>query len=651
MPMQALLNKDQQLKTNWLDLAIKAIVNTRVTVLGDYCLDAYWTVEPNESELSLETGLPLRRVSAQRYSPGGAGNVVANLKALGAAEVRSVGLLGEDIFGTELIRLLKVSGIRTDGLLQTGDYWQTPLYAKPLWNGQELNRFDFGVVNRLSASQAARLLAALDEAVTHSNAVVINQQLAASYLTPGMIAGINEIIARHSNVLFLIDSRNHAGAFTGAVLKLNAHEAARLTGKNHPLNRVIYRDEARADALAISSRTGRPVFITRGAQGMIVADAGEVQEVPGIQIIGKTDPVGAGDTVVAALAAMLGCSEDVEMAARLANLAASITVRKLHTTGTATPAELREIGPNADYVFEPELAESPRLAHFLPDTEIEVIREKPATTIRHAIFDHDGTLSTLRQGWEKIMEPMMLQAILGERLKTISADIFHRIEADVRAFIDKTTGIQTLAQMKGMIGLIREYGYIPEAQMLDEHGYKAIYNRDLLKMVNLRVHKIERGELEPGDFEIKGARQFIEKLHAAGVKLYLASGTDEADVKAEADVMGYAHLFSGGIHGAVGDLKVEAKRVVVERIIQDGGIGGAELLVVGDGPVELREGGRHSAFRLGVASNELCRHGLDLIKRSRLIRAGADLVIPDFSQMDRLLPLLGLQNDSTQIKR
>src|SRR5208283_3965944 len=105
--------------------------------------------------------------------------------------------------------------------------------------------------------------------------------------------------------------------------------------------------------------------------------------------------------VVAALAAMLGCSDDVETAARLANLAASVTVRKIHTTGTATPAELREIGSNADYVFEPELAESPRFARFLPDSEIEVIREKPVFTIRHAIFDHDGTLSTLRQGWEK----------------------------------------------------------------------------------------------------------------------------------------------------------------------------------------------------------------------------------------------------------
>jgi len=160
----------------WLETALPAIGRARVTVLGDYCLDGYWTVVPDESESSIETGLPVRRVSAQRYSPGGAGNVAANLKALGVAEVRSVGLLGEDFFGTELIRLLQTAGIRTDGLLRTGDSWQTPLYAKPHWDGKELNRFDFGVANCLSAAQAERLLAALDEATASSTAVVINQR-------------------------------------------------------------------------------------------------------------------------------------------------------------------------------------------------------------------------------------------------------------------------------------------------------------------------------------------------------------------------------------------------------------------------------------------------------------------------------------------
>jgi hypothetical protein len=67
------------------------------------------------------------------------------------------------------------------------------------------------------------------------------------------------------------------------------------------------------------------------------------------------------------------------------------------------------------------------------------------------------------------------------------------------------------------------------------------------------------------------------------------------------------------------------------------------LAVSGDGPVELREGSKRGAFCLGIASNELCRYGLDLTKRSRLIRAGADIVVPDFSQYRQILPLLGVQ--------
>jgi phosphoglycolate phosphatase-like HAD superfamily hydrolase len=161
-------------------------------------------------------------------------------------------------------------------------------------------------------------------------------------------------------------------------------------------------------------------------------------------------------------------------------------------------------------------------------------------------------------------------------------------------------------------------------------------------MVKGRVEKLERGELDASDYEIKGARKFLETLHGRGVTLYLASGTDEADVKAEAAVMGYAHLFKGGIHGAVGDLKVEAKRVVLERIINSGHLSGEDMVVVGDGPVELREGRKRGAFCLGVASNELVRYGLDLTKRARLIRAGADIIVPDFSQTDRILPFLGI---------
>ena len=179
--------------------------------------------------------------------------------------------------------------------------------------------------------------------------------------------------------------------------------------------------------------------------------------------------------------------------------------------------------------------------------------------------------------------------------------------------------------------------------MLDEKGYKAIFNEELLELVHARQAQLACGDLTPADWQIKNALPFLERLHAAGVKLYLASGTDEDDVIAEARAMGYARLFTGGIHGSVGDLKVEAKRVVLERIIRVGALGGDELIVFGDGPVEIREGRRRGAFTVGVASDEIRRHGLDLRKRTRLIRAGADIVVPDFSQLEALWAYLNLK--------
>lgn len=634
------VNAPQQ---DWLERAIGFLSASRVTVVGDFCLDAYWLIDTDESELSLETGLPVRHVREQRYSPGGAGNVAANLTALGVVDVRAVGAIGHDLFGEELVRQLIARGVKTEGLLKLDAPWQTSVYAKPYMGSEELNRMDIGSFNHFPEAQLEAVLSLLDHAAASSDVVILNQQLPGSFFTPQSIRQINTLIEHYRKVTFVVDSRNWAGHFENAVLKVNAHEAARLLGQERALNEIISRAETIEFAQQLTRRTSRPVFLTRGENGIIVVDGDNIAEVPGIQVLGKTDSVGAGDTVVAAIAAVLGGGGDVTTAAQLANLAASITVRKVLTTGTVTVPELREVGPTPDYIYETELAATPRNAQYVPGTEIEIIRERTSPMrVKHAIFDHDGTISVLRQGWEKIMEPMMMKAILGDKAATVSESFYNKVKEESRTFIDKTTGIQTLVQMKGLVALVREYGCVPESEILDEHGYKARYNEALLEMIKGRVQKIERGELDPYDYEVKGARKFLQTLHDAGVKLYLASGTDEADVKAEAAVMGYANLFEGRIHGAVGDIKVEAKRIVLERIINSGHITGDNLAVIGDGPVELREGRKRGAFCLGIASNELIRYGLDLTKRSRLIRAGADLIIPDYSQMDRLLPFLGL---------
>lgn len=622
----------------WLGRLLEQLPGARVAVFGDLCLDAYWLLAEEPGETSLETGLPARRVATQRYSPGGAGNVAANLTALGAGRVEVIGQVGADLFGDELVRQFALRGLPTSSVLRGPPDWQTLVYAKPFQGLAELNRLDFGGGNRFSAATVQPLLVHLEAAAESCPVVVINQQVPGGWAA-GIVHALNALIARHPRTLFIVDSRDHAGAFPAAALKLNIREAALLLGE--PTSELTTDDALRL-AATLARRQQRPVLVTRGEDGLALSTLEEEFDVPGIELPGAADPVGAGDAALAAFAAAMSVGVPAFEAAMFANHAAAITTRQLQTTGTASPAQLRAVGPTPDYVHRPRLAAQLRLAQYQPGTNIELVtgRRPPAARIRHAIFDHDGTISTLRQGWEGIMEPMMLKAILGPRASECDDVTFARLTSIVRAFIDRTTGIQTLAQMKGLVDLVREHGFVAPADILDEHQYKAIFNEELLALVHARQTQLSRGELASGDWQIKNALPLLQRLHAAGVKLYLASGTDEADVIAEAKALGYAHLFAG-IHGSVGDLKVEAKRVVLERIIKVGGLGGDELVVFGDGPVEIREGRRRGAFTVGLASDEVRRHGLDPRKRTRLVRAGADIIVPDFSQLDTLWSYLG----------
>jgi phosphoglycolate phosphatase-like HAD superfamily hydrolase len=359
-------------------------------------------------------------------------------------------------------------------------------------------------------------------------------------------------------------------------------------------------------------------------------------------IMARTDTVGAGDSYLAGASAALAAGYTLETAGEFGSFVAGVTVQKLFQTGTASPEEILSIGSDPDYIYNPELAEDSRQAKYHDRSEIEVINKWPDNlNIRYAIFDNDGTVSTLREGWEKIMAPMMVKAILGPAFMEADESTLKKVSSRVDELIDKTTGVQTLMQMKMLAGLIMEFGFVPEDQILDEYGYKEIYNNDLMQMVRQREEKLRNGELLPGDLTIKNAIPFIKTLYDRGIKLYLTSGTDEEDVRHEANVLGYDHFFEDRIYGSVGDINKEAKRIVLDRILDSIGESEAGSIVTfGDGPVEIRETRKRGGNTVGIASNELRRYGLNQAKRTRLIKAGADIVVPDFSQSGILLELL-----------
>jgi beta-phosphoglucomutase-like phosphatase (HAD superfamily) len=243
-----------------------------------------------------------------------------------------------------------------------------------------------------------------------------------------------------------------------------------------------------------------------------------------------------------------------------------------------------------------------------------------------------------------------MHAIMGRQYKTAGYELYKRIQSAVRQFIEQSTGIQTIAQMDALVGMIADFNLVDLAERLDAWGYKQVYNDSLMEMVNDRLRRLDRGELAASDFIMKGAIEFLHALRAAGVKLYLVSGTDEADTIREASILGYAGLFDGGIYGAKPASRADTKEGIIRALLDE--VAGTtdpvtsrmshNCLVTGDGPVEIRLGRKYGALPLGVASNEERRFGLNSVKRKRLIRAGASLVIPDFSQYQKLATFLHL---------
>lgn len=252
--------------------------------------------------------------------------------------------------------------------------------------------------------------------------------------------------------------------------------------------------------------------------------------------------------------------------------------------------------------------------------------------VRHALFDFDGTLSLLRQGWEEVMIPMMVEAICGEQAPE------PELEAEVRDYVDRSTGILTIRQMEWLVEAVRRHhttGSVGTAA-----AYKKQYLARLEQRIMHRRQAVADGRETAESHMLVGALDFVRALAGRGAILYLASGSDHADVAREAAVLGLAPFFNGGIYGALDEDESNAKEKVIQGILEGHHLNGNQLLVVGDGPVEIREATARQAIALGVASDEVNRCGWNRRKVDRLTSAGADLLVADFSQASSLAWLL-----------
>jgi len=247
----------------------------------------------------------------------------------------------------------------------------------------------------------------------------------------------------------------------------------------------------------------------------------------------------------------------------------------------------------------------------------------PRPGIRHVLFDFDGTLSLIRQGWPEVMVPMFVE-LLPPRAGESEADLTRLMFDDIM----RLNGKQTIYQMLQFAERVRERGGQPREPL----WYKHEYLRRLDTRIHDRVAGLRSGQLAPDDLLVHGTRALLDRLAELGLPLYLASGTDEIYVKQEAAWLGLDRYFGPHIYGAVDDYRQFSKKMVIERILREHQVEGAALLSFGDGYVEIQNTREAGGLAVAVASDE-ARNGsgeMDEWKRQRLIGVGADVVIPDF---------------------
>jgi rfaE bifunctional protein kinase chain/domain len=315
----------------------------RIAVIGDYCLDRYLEIDPSLSEISLETGLPVHNVTRVRSQPGGAGTILNNLVALGVGKMFAIGFCGADGEGYELKNALQALRGVDLGCFAEATGLHTFTYTKPLIcnpgaTPAESNRLDFKNWKPLPAmlertfSESLRVLASEVDAISALDQVDVPET---GVMTKAVRNALGEVCAQNDRMPILADSRRGLRDWPRLIYKMNARELAAFSdSKENP------EDQARRLAMA----NGLPVFVTLAEEGMLGASPdGKVFHQPCFPIRGEIDIVGAGDAVMANLAASLAAGATLPDALELASAAATVVIHQIGTTGTADIPQLRQV--------------------------------------------------------------------------------------------------------------------------------------------------------------------------------------------------------------------------------------------------------------------------------------------------------------------
>jgi D-beta-D-heptose 7-phosphate kinase/D-beta-D-heptose 1-phosphate adenosyltransferase len=309
---------------------LSRVGGVHVVVVGDVMLDRF--LVGTVTRISPEAPVPVVRHSRSYVRLGGAANVAANVAALDA-RVSLVGVVGQDAAAADLRTALELAGIGADGLVTDPSRPTVEKLRIVTERNQQVARVDYENDDDVGGEIEARLADRISTSEP-ANVVVVSD-----YLKGTITAAVMDAVSRlgAAGVPTLIDPKiPHLHLYRGATLVTpNHHEAETATHR-----RIRSDEEARAAGEAFRQLTGcRAALITRGEQGMWLASPDATGTIPAVARE-VADVTGAGDTVVATIAAALGAGASLAEAATLANHAAGIVVGKFGTA-TVTGEELR----------------------------------------------------------------------------------------------------------------------------------------------------------------------------------------------------------------------------------------------------------------------------------------------------------------------
>lgn len=299
--------------------------NAHLLVIGDVMLDRYW--HGQAGRISPEAPVPVVKVGQEEARPGGAANVAMNVAALGAS-VTLMGVIGEDEAGEKLGELLQAHHVQCDWVKsKTGTIEKLRILSQ----NQQLIRLDFEQPARLE--DATQLSKRAAEKIAAFDAVILSDY------AKGALDTVEEIIksAESAGVPVFVDPKGYD--FTryqnATLIKPNQKEFEQIVGPAADLNTLVEKGQRLIEQLGLQS-----LLVTRSEKGMVLLEQGMAPYALKAQTQEVFDVTGAGDTVIAVLASAVAAGESLQQAARLANEAASLVVRKVGTS-VVTAEELR----------------------------------------------------------------------------------------------------------------------------------------------------------------------------------------------------------------------------------------------------------------------------------------------------------------------